>query len=106
MAHLVSDILESLRNSLVGTVHGQPVEVGGRTVVPVAFVWCGAGGGADQEGSSGGGGGGCALPVGAYVSTDAGAVFRPNPVALLVGSAPVVAAAGFAAARVVRALRR
>jgi uncharacterized spore protein YtfJ len=105
MAHLVSDIFESLRNSLMGIAQGQPVDVGGRTVVPVAFVWCGAGGGSDPEGAAGGGGGGFACPVGAYVSTDTGTVFRPNPVALLAASAPVVGAAGLAAARILRALR-
>ena len=105
MAHLVPEILESLRNSLATTVHGQPVEAGGRTLVPVALVWCGAGGGADHEGSSGGGGGGLAVPLGAYVATDAGPVFQPNPVALLAVGVPLVGAAGLAAARIVRALR-
>ncbi|WP_458187397.1 GerW family sporulation protein [Haladaptatus sp. NG-WS-4] len=51
------------QNAGVETVYGDPIEVGDRTVVPVAKVWYGFGGGGDESGGGLGGGVG-ATPVG------------------------------------------
>ncbi|WP_327051800.1 GerW family sporulation protein [Halomicrococcus gelatinilyticus] len=66
----VGDVVDRLRESAtVETVYGDPIERGGRTVVPVANVRYGFGGGwgtDDEEGEGGGlGGGTAATPVGA-----------------------------------------
>ena len=101
-------------------VYGEKTTVDGHDLVPAALVVFGFGGGEGSgetpEGSggdvvagrgegSGGGGGGYAMPVGAYVGGPGGLRFRPNPIALIVVSVPLVAAAGPAIAQVVRALR-
>lgn len=53
---------------------------------------------------SGGGGGGYALPIGAYVRSPDGVRFRPNPVAMIVVSVPLVSAVGWAVARIISAV--
>ena len=53
MANLPADVFGNLKSILGSTVHGEPVRVGDRTVIPVAFVMCGAGGGQDVGGSRG-----------------------------------------------------
>jgi uncharacterized spore protein YtfJ len=94
----VSKMLSSLGDHLrvgasVRNVYGEPVNAGGRTVIPIARVGYGfgAGGGegrspettADRAGS-GGGAGMSARPVGALEITEAGTRFIPfiDPVRL------------------------
>ena len=94
----VSKMLSSLGDQLrvgasVRNVYGEPVNAGGRTVIPIARVvyGFGAGGGegrspettADRAGS-GGGAGMSARPVGALEITEAGTRFIPfiDPVRL------------------------
>ena len=83
----VAKTLRSLGDHLqVGTsvrnVYGDPVNVGGRTVIPIARVSYGFGAGGSEEvkserGGSGGGAGMSARPVGALEITEAGTRFIP-----------------------------
>jgi uncharacterized spore protein YtfJ len=81
----VAKTLRSLGDQLqVGTsvrnVYGDPVNVGGRTVIPIARMSYGFGAGGSEEvkserGGSGGGAGMSARPVGALEITEAGTRF-------------------------------
>ena len=97
---------------------GESVTIDGREVVPAALVVFGFGGGGgsgkwpqrgetpEGEGEgTGGGGGGYVLPIGAWVSGPNGPKFLPNPVAIIIVSAPLVSAVGWALARIIGALR-
>ena len=73
-------IIENLHNSAnVKTIYGEPVDVAGKTIIPVAKVAYGFGGGscpgksagAGEQGA-GGGGGVSAMPVGALEITREG----------------------------------
>lgn len=117
----MTNILEKLADSVPSwgakLSYGEPTTVGGQELVPVALVAFGFGGGEGSGESpdttapvkrgegSGGGGGGYALPIGAYVGTADGLVFRPNPVAVMALAIPLVSAAGWALARIIRAAR-
>jgi uncharacterized spore protein YtfJ len=88
LTNIVDGVLERLvKSGSVRTVYGDPVTVGGRTVIPVARVGYGFGGGfgkasglappgdhAPEEGG-GGGGGMMARPVGALEITAEGTRF-------------------------------
>ncbi|QBE49985.1 spore germination protein GerW family protein [Leucobacter triazinivorans] len=113
MAHLTKQLADTLTQVGVHTAYGDPIEVDGTTIIPVACAsygfGAGEGGGGveDAQGEgSGGGGGGMAMPVGAYVSRDGVTRFEPNVIALLVVGVPFVCVAGRALARVIRALKR
>ena len=119
--------VESLTSSLPSwgakMAFGEATVVGGREIVPAALVIFGFGGGSgsgklpkrgdaadggspEGEGEgSGGGGGGYVLPIGAYVSGPDGPTFRPNPLAMIIVSVPLVSAAGWALARVITAAK-
>jgi uncharacterized spore protein YtfJ len=83
----------------VKSVYGDPVVVGGRTVIPIAYVRYGFGGGAghpkgDEDAGGGGGGGGVtARPSGALEITAEGTRFiqfndrRATGIALALGFA-------------------
>lgn len=95
----IESIVERLQRSAnVRTVFGEPIERGGKTVVPVARVAFGFGGGygrsgdaGESEGQGGGGGGGAsATPLGALEITDDETTFvrfepRKRSLALLFG---------------------
>jgi len=53
----------------------------------------------------GGGGGGYAIPVGAYVATDTGPEFRPNPLAVMVVAIPLACVVGRVLVRLIRVSR-
>jgi uncharacterized spore protein YtfJ len=100
----------------VAAVYGTAVERDGVTVIPVAKVRWGFGGGGGtgtgpegQGGGSGSGGGGgvMATPAGYIEIRDGIAEFRPirDPMTLL-AIPPIIIAGGFAAALVLRGLRR
>jgi uncharacterized spore protein YtfJ len=90
---------------------GPMMTVDGTELVPVAIVSYGFGGGSggaegDPEGfGSGGGGGGSSIPIGAYIGGPDGLRFRPNVIALLAVSIPVIWVAGRAFARILKAAR-
>ncbi|MCG2620698.1 hypothetical protein LVY72_02095 [Arthrobacter sp. I2-34] len=121
-------LAEQFKSFGVARSFGEPVRLGDETVVPVALVQYGFGGGqghaddedkhgADDGGAarkgkpqaaegSGGGGGGIVIPVGVLApGRRCRAVFRPNPLAVLVCLVPVLWAGGHAVARVAKALR-
>jgi uncharacterized spore protein YtfJ len=87
MASQVPGLLERLAdrigaNAGAGAVFGDPVEEGGRTVIPVAqsIIGTGAGGGGAAQGPEsglGGGGGALTKPIGYIEVTADGAAFVP-----------------------------
>ncbi|TPX04539.1 hypothetical protein FJ656_11330 [Schumannella luteola] len=87
----------------VKLAYGEKQTVGGVELVPVALVAYGFGAGDSDEYGSGGGGGGSAIPVGAYIAGDDGLHFRPNTIALLAVSIPVITALGWAISKIVKA---
>ena len=118
MANLVEKITASVPSWGAKMAFGERVVVGGQELVPTALVIFGFGGGGGsgawpehgtvpegQGEGSGGGGGGYVLPIGAYVGGPDGLRFRPNPVALVIVSAPLLSAAGWAAARIITAAK-
>lgn len=114
MANITKQLAETVSKSGVSTAYGEPVNVDGNTLVPVAVVGYGfggfEGGGTTDETivgeGSGGGGGGASLPIGSYVTREGQTRFEPNVIALLTVGIPFVWVAGRALARVIRALKR
>lgn len=98
--------------------YGPTMTVDGVELVPVSIVSYGFGGGSGTEGDdvasggggtggsgSGGGGGGTSIPIGAYIGGVDGLRFRPNIIALLAVSIPVIWVAGRAISRILKASR-
>jgi uncharacterized spore protein YtfJ len=109
MTNLVLKLAENARSVGVKSAYGDPIQVEGVTLVPVALVQYGFGGGDAGEsagGAGGGGGGGMSIPIGAYVKTGNTVRFDPNIISLLMVGIPFVFVAGHALARVIRALKR
>ncbi|MET0955533.1 MAG: hypothetical protein ABWY68_06240 [Cryobacterium sp.] len=109
MTNLALKLAENARSIGVTSAYGDPVQIEGVTIIPVALVQYGFGGGGeggDEEGAAGGGGGGMAIPIGAYVKSGGAARFEPNVISLLAVSIPFVWVAGKAVARIIRALKR
>lgn len=119
MADLSSRIADTVTSVGVRSAYGEPVDLDGTTIVPVALAWYGFGvgeGGGEGGGEGaedglrgegqGAGGGGFAAPLGAYVTRDGRTRFEPNTIALLAVGIPFVCVAGRALARVIRALKR
>jgi uncharacterized spore protein YtfJ len=109
MTNLALKLAETARNTGVKSAYGDPVQIEGVTLVPVAIVQYGFGAGGDEEGTSGiggGGGGGMSVPIGAYVKSGSTVRFEPNVISLLAVGIPFVWVAGKAIARVIRALKR
>lgn len=112
MANLTKQIADTVSTVGVQSSYGEPVDVDGTTIMPVATAWYGfgvgegdAGGEAGKGEGSGGGGGGVSLPVGAYVSRDGRTRFEPNTIALLTVGIPFVWVTGRAVGRILRGLR-
>ncbi|MFD5214769.1 hypothetical protein [Microbacterium sp. NPDC058345] len=89
----------------VKSAYGEPLDVDGIAVTPVAITWSGFGAGSDGE-RDGGGGGGVAIPVGVYVRREEGLRFEPNLVTLLAVAVPFVWVTGRALVRIIRALKK
>ena len=109
MTNLALKLAENARYIGVRSAYGDPVQIEGVTIVPVALVQYGFGGGGegdDPEGAAGGGGGGMAIPIGAYVKSGGAARFEPNVISLLAVGIPFVWVSGKAVARIIRALKR
>ena len=114
MDALASQLAEKFSHVGVKTSFGEPIEVDGATVIPVALVSFGFGAGeADNDqasthdgGGKGGGGGGFSVPVGAYITRSGKTRFEPNLIALLAVCVPLVTATGFTVARVVKAFKK
>lgn len=113
MASLTQQLADTVTQVGVNASYGEPVEVDGATIIPVACTsygfGAGEGGGGleDAQGEgSGGGGGGMSVPVGAYVTRDGYTRFEPNIIALLAVGVPFVCVAGRALARIIKALKK
>lgn len=109
MTNLVMNLAENARTIGVKSAYGDPIQVEGVTLVPVALVQYGFGGGDAGEtaaGAGGGGGGGMSIPIGAYVKSGGTVRFDPNIVSLLAVGIPFVWVAGHALSRIIRALKR
>ncbi|WP_025133575.1 spore germination protein GerW family protein [Leucobacter sp. PH1c] len=116
MASLTKQLADTVTQVGVHSAYGDPVEVDGTTIMPVACTTYGFGAGegsGDGEGdlsgtgeASGGGGGGMSIPVGAYVTREGQTRFEPNVIALIVVAVPFVWVAGRALSRIIRALKR
>ncbi|TFD28529.1 MULTISPECIES: hypothetical protein [Cryobacterium] len=109
MTSLPEKLAETFRSAGVKSAYGDPVQIDGVTLIPVALSYYGFGGGDAGEGGavgSGGGGGGVSLPIGAYVKSGGTARFEPNVIALLAVGVPFLLVAGRALARIIRALKK
>jgi uncharacterized spore protein YtfJ len=112
MTNISLKLAETISSNGIKSVYGEPVEIDGTTIVPVAAVQYGFGAGSGGEGSEdseapgGAGGGGVSIPFGAYVSDPTGVHFRPNIITLLVVAIPFLWVAGHAWARVIKALKK
>jgi len=95
MTNLVLKLAENARSVGVRTAYGDPIQVEGVTLVPVALVQYGFGGG-----------GGLSIPIGAYVKSGNTVRFDPNVVSLLVVAIPFVWVAGRAVSHIIRAVKR
>lgn len=110
MVHMSKQIADTVTSVGVHTAYGEPVDLGGTTILPVAIASYGFGAadGVAESGtdSVGAGGGGFACPTGAYVTRDGYTRFEPNTIALLAVGIPFLWVAGRALARVIRALKK
>ncbi|MCU1444792.1 hypothetical protein [Cryobacterium sp.] len=109
MTNLALKLAENAGSIGVRSAYGDPVQIEGVTIVPVALVQYGFGGGGEgdeADGAAGGGGGGMAIPIGAYVKSGGAARFEPNLISLLAVGIPFVWVAGKAIARIIRALKK
>ena len=97
---MIKEIADRIRGTIgTSTIYGEAVNIGGKTVVPVAKVSYGFGAGGGQgpagegkESSGGGGGGGARIMPAGYLVEEAGEVkFVPigdNKAALMAGVQP------------------
>ncbi|HEY9498794.1 MAG TPA: spore germination protein GerW family protein [Terrimesophilobacter sp.] len=103
--NIAEKLADSVKSRGVQLSYGEPIERDGALLVPVAFVGYGFGGGGDDADNGGGGAGGMSVPLGVYVVRNGAVRFHPNPIPMMIASVPLVVAAGFALARILRALR-
>ena len=107
MANFVETVAETVKNIGVKLTYGERVTIDGAEVLPVAVAWFGFGAGDEgEDGAGGGGGGGGAVPIGAYVTGEAGPTFRPNLIAVLAVLIPLTWVGGTALTKIVRALKK
>ncbi|GAA3945804.1 hypothetical protein [Microbacterium soli] len=105
MPNIVVELGNQMASLGVKAAYGDPVDVDGVSVTPVAMTIAGFGGGSAEDGE-GGGGGGASIPFGVYVRREEGLRFEPNIVTLLAVAIPFVCVAGRALSRVIRALKK
>jgi len=88
--------------------YGDPIEMGGTTIVPVTLASYGvlASKGDETSTDPGASSAGFAVPMGAYVTRDGYTRFEPNLISLLAVGIPFVWVAGRALARIIRALKK
>lgn len=113
MENITTQLAEKFSNMGVKSSYGDPVELDGTTIIPVALTSFGFGGGegiaSDDEEKrepAGGGGGGSSVPIGAYVTRNGTTHFEPNTITLLVVGIPLVFVTGRALSRIIKALKR
>ncbi|MDR5699905.1 hypothetical protein [Agromyces aerolatus] len=114
MTELVVELADKVGGIGVKTSYGDPVDIGGSTVMPVALGYYGFGGGSgsgsmDEKGGtgegSGGGGGGVSIPLGAYIGRGADVRFEPNLIGLILVATPLIWVIGKSLKWVIRALK-
>lgn len=106
MPNIALELGQQMASIGVKSAYGEPQDLDGIRVVPVALTWSGFGGGADEAGNGGGGGGGWSIPVGAYIRRGDDLRFEPNLISLLAVAIPFVWVAGRALSRVIRVLKK
>jgi len=106
MTSLPEKLADTFRSAGVKAAYGDPVQIDGATLIPVALAWYGFGGGEAGEQGAGGGGGGASLPIGAYVKSAGTARFEPNVIALLAVAVPFILVSGRALSHIIRALKK
>jgi hypothetical protein len=109
MANAVEKTADAVRGLGAKAAYGEPVEIGGETIIPVSLVWFGFGAGQEaggDDGPVGGGGGGAAIPIGAYTPGLDGPAFKPNLIALLAVSIPLACVVGNMLPKIIRALKK
>lgn len=89
----------------VKSAYGQPHDVGGESVTPVALTFTGFGASASEL-DNGSEGIGIAVPFGVYVNREEGVRFEPNIITLLAVAIPFVCVTGRALTRIIRALKK
>jgi uncharacterized spore protein YtfJ len=90
----------------VSVTFGDPIDLDGTRIVPVAAACYGFGGGSDEQANGGGGGGSTSIPLGAYVSRDGHVRFEPNTTVLAALAVPVACIVGRVIVKVIKACRR
>jgi len=105
MPNLALELAQQAAALGVKSTYGEPQDVDGVSVTPVALAWYGFGAGSSPEGD-GGGGGGASIPVGVYVRREEGLRFEPNLVTLMAVAVPFIWVTGRALTRVIRALKK
>lgn len=105
MPNIVVELGNQVASLGVKSAYGEPIDVDGVSVTPVAMTVAGFGGGTADTGE-GGGGGGASIPLGVYVRREEGLRFEPNLITLLAIGIPFVWVAGRALTRVIRALKK
>src|SRR5438093_66914 len=110
--NLVENLADKLSSIGVRTAYGEPLDLDGRTIIPVAAVWSGFGGGGgsgqDSMEGYGGGGGSMVWPLGVYVkdTESSSVVFRPNTISVIVAATPAILVAGAVLRSIAKTLRR
>lgn len=105
MPNIVVELGNQVASLGVKSAYGEPIDVDGISVTPVAMTVAGFGGGT-ADAAEGGGGGGASIPLGVYVRREEGLRFEPNLITLLAVGIPFVWVAGRALTRVIRALKK
>ncbi|MGB4135963.1 MAG: hypothetical protein WA971_05335 [Microbacterium sp.] len=105
MPNIAVDLGKQVASFGVKSAYGDPVDVDGIGVTPVALTFSGfAAGSGDQ--AEGGTGGGVAVPLGVYVRREEGLRFEPNLITLLAIGIPFLWVASRALTRIIRALKK
>ena len=121
MAELVLELAQTVSSVGVKTSYGEPVEIDGTTVIPVALGSYGFGGGGgttDADAGSaptgtgsrelhgqGSGGGGISIQLGAYVGKRGEVRFEQNLIGLILVATPFIWVTGKALKAIIRALK-
>ncbi|MGB3374183.1 MAG: hypothetical protein WBA87_03475 [Microbacterium sp.] len=106
MPNIALELGKQVASFGVKSAYGEPQDIDGVSITPVALTWAGFGGGSDADDSGAGGGGGVSIPLGVYVRREEGLRFEPNFVALLAVAVPFVWVVGRALSRIIRALKK
>jgi uncharacterized spore protein YtfJ len=105
MPNIALELGQQVASLGVKSAYGEPQDVDGVSITPVAITYSGFGGGSG-DGAEGGGGGGMSIPVGVYVRREEGLRFEPNILTLLAVAIPFVWVTGRALSRIIRALKK